>query len=89
VSITVKDLAVGDVTPDVGQVVVRLSGIQIAAMAVKKDETALNRYAVDFIVPANLAAGEQQPLTVGVGTRISAVARMGVVASETGDLPVE
>ena len=89
VTVNVKDLAVGEAPVDPGQVTVRLSGIRIRPSAVKKDETGLNKYTVEFIVPANLAAGEHQPLTVGLGTRVSATSTIGVVASETTDVPVE
>lgn len=73
VSLTVWGLSdANNLNPAAASVRVNVSGIDHAAMAVIPLAGLSNLYTVQFVLASSVPAGLQQPMTVGISTRVSA-----------------
>ena len=89
VRLTVSHLVDEGIVPGKADVTLRIGGLKQKADLVD-DATQPNMWVVEFVVPPTAAVGDAQPLTVGVGTRVSAPWKIPVAASTAKDeVPVE
>lgn len=89
VRLTVSHLVDEGVVPHASDITLRIGGLKQKADRVD-DATQPNTWVVEFVVPPTTAVGDAQPLTVGVGTRVSAPWTIPVAASSAKDeVPVE
>lgn len=89
ISLTVRNLAEQNGSVNPSQIEIRLSGLK-QRVDVFEDQVQPGVSRLEFIVTPGIVTGDGQPLTVGVGTRVSSAFAVGIVSSGAKDeLPVE